>query len=253
MAELYVALGKPLAEEEIRSRSWRSGKHLALISVIIGCGCTALWALGKDQQVADMDPTISMAWTPRSMQQATNMQFMQRIPNRNFMQPSQAPNFGVPVRRIEVYGGDPGGSFAKEYAAKFMDSGAAVMTGGSSAPKGMPSLEGLSPEQQAFMRRKYGLDPMPGSSPAPAPAGAPAPADVAPGQYSPEQLAFLERKKRLQAGGNPELEDVCEFQQKDVMTCDMEGLSPEQQAFMRRKLGLESMDGGLDTHGRPRR
>merc|ERR1719277_751633 len=32
---------------------------------------------------------------------------------------------------------------------------------------------------------------------------------------------------------------------------DMGSLSPEQQAFMRRKMGQESFGGGVDTHGRP--
>merc|ERR1712048_1379846 len=51
--------------------------------------------------------------------------------------------------------------------------------------------------------------------------------------------------------GNMEAEDICTMETSELMVCDMEGLSPEQQAFMRRKLEHKKMMGGLNPQGSP--
>jgi len=79
----YAVLDAPLTEEQAPGRSRLGGKRLALLSLTIGLGCTALWASAhSEQRTAQLEDATSMSSIPMMQQ-------------RNFLQPLS------PASRVE--------------------------------------------------------------------------------------------------------------------------------------------------------
>lgn len=88
MAAPTILLGEPLIQAHSHAR--RVGKVLALLSLIAGLSCAAIWAFSKgNQQVADMKPAASMAMIPGLQLPKISLPFMQPR-TRNPVPPAQA-------------------------------------------------------------------------------------------------------------------------------------------------------------------
>lgn len=88
MAAPTILLGEPLIQAHSHAR--RVGKVVALLSLIAGLSCAAIWAFSKDnQQVADIKPAASMAMIPGLQLPKISLPFMQPR-TRNPVPPAQA-------------------------------------------------------------------------------------------------------------------------------------------------------------------
>lgn len=102
MSDQYVAL--PLDQKADPSQSSRSGKIVALVSVLTGFFCVALWAVDHvNQQNAIIDGVVSLAAQP--MKQVTqpikNVMRMQQTQTLNFMRPASRAVFRVQASEMD--------------------------------------------------------------------------------------------------------------------------------------------------------
>lgn len=177
------------------------------------------------------------------------------------------------MRLPPAYGFSP--AFAPEFAPSFAEGGAKKPSGGFvssyssySAPAPPPSsamnTAGLTPEQVAFLERQNSARGGAMSAPAPSPVSG---GGGSASGLTPEQEAFLARKRgevgmeggldthgRPRGGGGaaPAAPVPVAAPAASPASGEFAGMTQDQINFIKRKRGEIGMEGGLDTHGRPR-
>lgn len=127
-------------------------------------------------------------------------------------------------------------------------------------PSAAMNTAGLTPDQVQFLQRQSQA--RGGAAPAPAP---PSFGGGDTSGFTPDQLAFMARKRgeagmdggldthgRPRGGGSPAPAPAFAAPASSPASGEFAGMTQDQINFIKRKRGEIGMEGGLDTHGRPR-